>query len=45
MYKRSIKTLTSEEFAYDNPYSVRTIPRMFMMYKYFDEEKHESPSS
>jgi hypothetical protein len=32
------KALTSEDFVGDNPYSALTVPRMFMMYKYYNEK-------
>ena len=32
------KALTSKDFVGDNPYSVLTHPRMFMLYKFYDEQ-------
>jgi hypothetical protein len=32
------KSLTSQDFAGDNPYSALTQPRMFMLYKFYDEQ-------
>jgi hypothetical protein len=32
------KALTSTDFVGDNPYSVLTHPRMFMLYKFYDEQ-------
>jgi hypothetical protein len=32
--------LSEKDFVGDNPYSALTAPRMFMLYKYYDEETH-----